>query len=598
MKSVSEKWIEHQKQNILNESFVEILYSVTDPEAMTDIRVSDNGAIYFSNTQNIISPVELEFKPYQTLEQNIWVLNGELKQIPNIEQPFDDVGYVSESLSDEQGNFNEEIPPVLSINFSRLHENPIPALTIIWNESHKEFASKFVVEVYNGEILTTSKEFQNSDVISVVYMDINNYTKIEIKILKWCLPHHRARAEKVFVGLTKIFKKRDLFDFTYSNDVHPISSELPKSEIAFSVNNISGLYNPYNDNGFTRYMIKRQELSVRYGYKLSDSIEWIKAGVFYLSEWDNTQDGLGANFKARDLLEFATGITTIGKFDAEGTSLYSIGEKLFQSMNLAQNSDGTNKWHIDESLKNIKTKAALPKVSVAQGLQMVANASKCVLYQDENGTIKIQPLVMIINEDYKIDNFNSLRKSELTVNKPIKEVKVAINAYIPENEFTALYSENIQIQEERVFEITFAESYTNVTVEVSTDFTKEEIEITSLHCKFKVIGNGEVNISVRGKKINNSKTFVSREIERDGKVVTVDNPLITSTEMANNILDWVSEYVTNRITVRSNIRPDIRLETLDVIKSVTDYTSNDILVKSLFLRYNGAFNADVEGKVI
>ena len=44
-------------------------------------------------------------------------------------------------------------------------------------------------------------------------------------------------------------------------------------------------------------------MRVKYGLKLNDdTIEYIPAGVFYLSEWESPQNGLEANFVARDLL--------------------------------------------------------------------------------------------------------------------------------------------------------------------------------------------------------------------------------------------------------------------------------------------------------
>ena len=45
-------------------------------------------------------------------------------------------------------------------------------------------------------------------------------------------------------------------------------------------------------------VIKRQEIVVRYGYKVNGAIEWIKAGTFYMSEWDTPSNGITAKFTA------------------------------------------------------------------------------------------------------------------------------------------------------------------------------------------------------------------------------------------------------------------------------------------------------------
>jgi hypothetical protein len=96
--------------------------------------------------------------------------------------------------------------------------------------------------------------------------------------------------------------------------------------------------------------------------------------------------------------------------------------------NLPLNDDGTVKWVIDESLKDITTTAPLPVDTLANCLQLIANAGMCVLYQDRNGTLRIEPLKEDV-ADYKIDSFNSYSKSEVTLGKPIKYVEMKVYFY-------------------------------------------------------------------------------------------------------------------------------------------------------------------------
>jgi hypothetical protein len=178
----------------------------------------------------------------------------------------------------------------------------------------------------------------------------------------------------------------------------------------------------------------RQEVKSRYGLKMNDgSIEWIKGGTFYLSEWYAKQNGLTAEFTARDLLEFMSAIYN-DNHDLTSRTLYSLAEKVLIAANLPLNDDGTVKWVIDESLKSITTTAPLPQDTLANCLQIIANAGECVLYQDRSGTLHIEPLKFDVT-DYKIDSFNSYSKSEITVSKLIKQVNVKVYQYtMGENE--------------------------------------------------------------------------------------------------------------------------------------------------------------------
>jgi hypothetical protein len=228
--------------------------------------------------------------------------------------------------------------------------------------------------------------------------------------------------------MNKVYSKTELFDYSHVQSVSPVSTSLPKTEIKFSIDNASGEYNPYNEQGIAKYLMSRQGVKARYGLRVSDgSIEWIKGGTFYLSEWYVKQNGLSADFTARDLLEFMSAIHE-DNHNLTSRTLYDLAEQVLVAADLPLNDDGTVKWVIDESLKTITTTAPLPKDTLANCLQVIANAGECVLYQDRSGTLHIEPLKFDVT-DYKINSFNSYSKSEITIAKPIKQVTVKVYRY-------------------------------------------------------------------------------------------------------------------------------------------------------------------------
>ncbi|MEG0753286.1 MAG: hypothetical protein RR461_05600, partial [Angelakisella sp.] len=83
-----------------------------------------------------------------------------------------------------------------------------------------------------------------------------------------------------------------------------MSGSLPKSAIKFDTNNLSQEFNPDAEDGFSRYLMERQEVVVSYGLKLGNTIEWIPGGVFYLTGWETPQNGIISTFFARDAVDF------------------------------------------------------------------------------------------------------------------------------------------------------------------------------------------------------------------------------------------------------------------------------------------------------
>lgn len=431
MQTVSENWKNAHKQTLLNESFVEVSVDIADPDALADVSsrddgAVDNGAVYISDTLKVVSEVDKNVVPYCTLEQNLWLLDGGRKALP--ESDYGESAYVGDVLCDDVCVFSSKTP-IITINFSKVFESPVPGITITWSAAYGEFADSFVVTAYNGNTIVAQKEvIGNRSVKSLVLVDIVNYDRIVIQITKWCLPYHRARVEEIFVGMNKVYSKTELFNYSHSQSVDPLSTALPKNEIKFSIDNVDGDYNPYNEEGMAKYLMARQEVKTRYGLKMNDgTVEWIKGGTFYLSEWYAKQNGMSADFTARDLLEFMSAIYE-DNHDLSSRTLYDLAEMVLNAAELPLNDDGTVKWIIDESLRSIATTAPLPRDTLANCLQLIANAGECVLYQDRDGVLHIEPLKFDVS-DYTINSSNSYSKSEITLAKSIKQVKVKVYEY-------------------------------------------------------------------------------------------------------------------------------------------------------------------------
>ena len=388
MQTVSNDWKSIHKRTMLKESFVEISLGIADPESLNKASSKDNGAVYISNTPQVVDRVDKKFVPYCTLEQNLWVLDGNRKAIPEYE--FGDCGYIADALSDDSCIFSKKIP-VITIDFKQVFSNLIPGITITWSNTYGDFADSFTVVAYKGDKVVAEKDVVgNRSTKTLVWVDIPEYDTIKIFINKWCLPNRRARVERIFVGLEKIYGKTELFDYSHTRFVDPLSTSLPKDEIKFSIYNENGEYNPYNKNGLAKYLMERQEVTSRYGMKLDDgSIEWVKGGTFYLSEWYAKQNGIVADFTARDLLEFMSDIYT-ETHNLTARTLYDLAVLVLNKANLPRNIDGSVKWRIDDSLKEITTFAPLPEDTLANCLQLIANAGGCVMYQDRTGTLCIE----------------------------------------------------------------------------------------------------------------------------------------------------------------------------------------------------------------
>lgn len=594
MQSVSQEWKDNQNELLVSEGYVELSLKLTDPDAYEDATAEHNGSVYFADDADyVVSEVDKNIDPHATLERNLWLLDGSRKILPVSD--YGENGFIGDIICGTYRTFTKN--PIISVNFSKVFTDLITGVSLVWSNVFYEYATDFTVTAYNDdEVVAQTTITDNTEVGMTAYVDIINYNKITVEVLKWSIPHRRARIAAIQIGTNLIYTKSDIIAYSHSQDVDPISAALPKSEISFSINNVDDAYNPNNLDSLAKYLIERQEVKVRYGFKLNEDVEWIDGGTFYISEWDAPQNGLSADFTARDILEFMTGTYYFGTYNPNGTSLYDLAETVLTDANLPLDESGSVKWVIDAKLKDIYTIAPLPIDTHANCLQMIANAGGCVMYQDRDGILHIETL-SYTETDYSINLFNSYSKSDITLSKPLKQVDVPCYSYSVASEITELYNGSVNVSGTMDVLVTYSGTAHNVTATVSGG-TLNSARYCSNACVLNITATGAVSIVVNGYALNSSTVTASVTSDTKGETISVDNPLITSYSRAVAIGEWVESYMKNRMVLSSDWRADPRLDALDIVKNENIYNINEVLMTSVEYSYNGAFKGKGEGRVI
>lgn len=596
MQNVSEYWKTVQRQQLLNETFVEISFDITDPDAVADASSEDNGSIYLANTEQILSEVDKNIVPYCTLEENLWLLDGSRRFIPDSD--FGDNGYIGNVLSNADGGYSKT--PTVNIKFSEVHEPVIPGITITWGTAYDEYPEVFRVVAYNGSTVVAERRVENNkSVMSVVELDIANYDLIRIEVLKWCLPYHRARISEIFVGVNKVYDKSNIMGYEHEIAVDPIGATTPINKMSFAMDNSTNQYDPNNVTGMSKYLMERQEMRVRYGVKLNDgTVEYIPAGVFYLSEWEAPQNGLEATFSARDLLEFMQKTYTKGLHHAEGISLYDLAMDVLAEADLPLNDDGTVKWTVDESLKDIYTVAPLPLCSIAECLQYIAQAARCIFYCDRNGHICIER-ISTEPSDYELSQFNMFSRPEISLQKPVKTIRTKVYNYFEETDVSQLFKGDVAITGTQEIYVAYSGMATNASATVANGLLVSAVYY-SHGCYLTIMAEATVSITVVGKALKTSESeYVVETGEAEGETQSVNNPLISSTTIATDVSEWVNDWMRHRKIVSvGSWRADPRLDATDIVSAENKYSTENVRMTSVKYTYAGAFKGSGEGRVV
>ena len=426
MQKVSEAWKSNQNGSLVSKGYVELSFEMTDPEAQADASAASDGAVSFASTENIVSEVSYFPDKYATLEDNLWVLDGSFRALES-PLPKGNNGYIGEVICGEDGTF--QIPPVVTIGFSKTYTTLLQGVTITWGEAYTgEYASDFVVTAYNGSIVVAQKSVSGNDALeSFVAFDIQNFNKITVQILKWNKGFRRPRIAKFRTGVVYVFNGSDLKSLSHSMYSDLLSTTLPKVEVKFEIFNTDHLYNPENPEGIGKYLLERQRLKLKYGYRLGSGVEWIDGAVVYLNEWRTPASGISASFSARDVLEFMS-----EKYAGRSSgTLYEIATDALNQAELPVTDAGENAWYLDPSLSRITAPAGLnlSENTIAEILQMVANAGCCVMTQDRKGILRIEKWEPEA-ADYIISKDNSYSFPEITLDKPVKSIDINSGMYL------------------------------------------------------------------------------------------------------------------------------------------------------------------------
>lgn len=418
MVPVSNEWKAKHDELLLPETFIELSYGITDPQLAVDANTTATNEESFSEAEKITDATEKTPERYATLELNEWGLDGRFNYFDGT--PVD-AGYTTSVLSGTDAKY--AAAPTITIRFAGVRTALIPGLTITWGEGIDEWAVSFRATVYNGSAqIAQISVTDNTNVVSQIFADLQNFDKIVIEVFEWCLPYRRCRVTEVFLGIRETYTKAELLEYTHTESADLLSAVLPKSEVMFGLDNSTGRWNPNNPTGAEKYLLERQEITVKYGMAVNGMVEKMKAGTFWLSEWNTPANGIEASFTARDALTFMNDVYT----GPRSGTLKAIATAAFEQANLPIMPDGSKRYFIDDSLVNLITDFTedTSTHTIADVLQMIAHMACCVFYQNRAGEVRIEPHNAEAT-DYVINRFRSYAHPEITISKPLRAVSVS-----------------------------------------------------------------------------------------------------------------------------------------------------------------------------
>ena len=362
MINVSKQYKEIMKRPIRNKSFISITLGLINAEAQNSGQVS--GDFTYWSYGNVFKEYQQSVE-YATLEENYFKTDGSMAFMPENNDLI--------QLKNNGLTTKNVLDPV------RIDFPGIFALKGIAIDFGSAYPTKFSIQTLDRTLTyeNNSERFETTDVLG----DTNYIIITPISMIGGM---QRFRIKNILMGIGLVYTNDQTKNFKLSEYVSPISEELPGETVSFSFYDTENRFNVDDDNSFVDYLDTMQEMSVSFGLELDDgTVEWHKIATAFMKDW-NVKNGQ-VTLNATDRL-------------AHMEEKYTKGNKLYkrtaydEAINILNDAGlTTSHYEVSDYLKGIELINPMPEMMHKECLQLVANACRCAIRQNEDGKIVVYP---------------------------------------------------------------------------------------------------------------------------------------------------------------------------------------------------------------
>lgn len=370
MQSASAEYKASMKQPFRNRGYIKATIGIVNSDAEENIQMplAENNLTYFSDNKKLFEGYEVS-KVYAMSEENFSKVDGSMYFLPESEYSL---GFYN------NGAVTEELLGGLYINFKESPGYDIKGLTIDFSEY---YPTSFMIEWDNG-----TKEYSNNKQLFVTEDVFDGVTYFKIVPMGMVNGQGRLRIYQFICGIAKSFSNVDARSYSFKDYVSPITETIPSQDMTLEVDNQNLYYSVDNPESSLAFLEPGQEISVAFGYDVTGNgdIEWIPANTCYLKSW--VADDVKAKFTAIDRFDSMSDKYLKGQYYPDGISLYDLAIDVLHDAGITD----SREYFVDPYLQKVRVNNPIPAVKHPEALQIIANAGRCVLYQDRKKRVRLQ----------------------------------------------------------------------------------------------------------------------------------------------------------------------------------------------------------------
>lgn len=362
MQAVSNAYKQEMKKQYRDHSYMRVSIGLINQEAQASAYIPDQEKYaYYSNLTWPLNNYEVS-ELYETCDQDYSTVDGSMYFLPRERQ----------DAVLNQGIVTDDLLGEVEICFPVQHD--IKGLTVEFGKAYPvDFSivsDEYTVEITGNDTghFVTEEIFPGATFLRFVPKDMFN-------------GQSRLRIHRITMGIGIYFDNQKILSATKKERISPVMEDLPSIDLNITIDNKNRAYDIENEESTVNFLENGQEINVIYGQEVDDgNVEWMPGTTVYLREWSADDEEM--SFTATDRFDGMDGTYRRGKYYPDGISLYDLAVDVFGDAGI----DSRTYW-LDNYLKDVMVYNPMPVVSHKEALQLIANAGRCILYQDRNGNI-------------------------------------------------------------------------------------------------------------------------------------------------------------------------------------------------------------------
>ena len=586
------------------EGYIDIIMYAQDAK-VNIANISSNSVNTYSNIETLKDIKSYTNTTIATLEENMWLLNG---RFPNPTPGVRYNGYISNEVSDEEGNFTTN--PKIDIELATISE--IESFSLILNSAVPSgYPKQIKCTFYNGETVLTdvTQDLTTVDTLPNIIFDVNqeNVTKVTVEFIGTRRGKRRIRLSNLMFGRVINLDQNQVISTDYTDKCSYVPDSIPSRIFSFTMNNYNQIYNIDNpENGYIN-LDRNTVVLIRNGYNIfghdEENQRMDNPDKFQQIEWDDwkelrllniTTSDDTCTFECGSVLDMMEDTYTNETF-INNRSVESITDTLMQFEGLPDNTIIFSNDDDGKSYGAYTINTVLPELPVRELIQLLAFSVGATLLIQDDGTIKFANLKL--NDLNSFTNHHEFSYKDFASVPAAEQLENTTNISLPkynsttENDVTEIVRTTVA---QNQVEITYSEC-----VPVSA-LPENKVVPISMFCK-----RANLNVSVSEAEPQIEVTIMGHKIstvETQERSVTKDTLIIDTKLMKEDPGDKIKEKYKLWYSKKFKYTMDTRGEPLvnagDIAKIQTPFSGEDQLINGYVLQnhiaFDGSWSGDME----